>query len=131
MSVCGDKYLISGNFGGDDLADDVAVGKADNETVFRSIVFVLRLGNEAFASVVVGFTRAATLVLDLIATRARLVSWSTGVVKKRVTCLEFVQKKIRRCNSRQESWNTHSVYSWKNRDIPEVSAVLDQLCERL
>lgn len=45
VTVGGDEDLVASDFGGYDLADDIAIGEADNEAVFRSIVFVLRLGN--------------------------------------------------------------------------------------
>ena len=68
MRVGSAEDLISSDFGGDDLTDDISVGKADNQTVLWGIVFVLCLGDEALASVVVRLTRPTTLVLGLIAT---------------------------------------------------------------
>ena len=59
--------LVPSYLGCDDLADDIAVGEADNKAVFRSIVFVLGLADEALTSVIVGFTLTATLVLNLVA----------------------------------------------------------------
>ena len=38
VSVCGTEDLVASDFGGDNLADDVAVGEADNEAVFGSVV---------------------------------------------------------------------------------------------
>ena len=60
------ENLIAGYLRGDDLADDIAVGKANDEAVFGSVVFILGLADEALSSVVVGFTSAATLVFDLV-----------------------------------------------------------------
>ena len=50
------------------MADNVFVGEADDETVLGSAVFVLGLGDESFASVVVSLSGLTTLVLGLIAT---------------------------------------------------------------
>lgn len=61
------EYLVPSNLGGDYLADDILVGKADNEAVFGGIVFVLGLGNEALAGIVVRLTCPATLVFGLVA----------------------------------------------------------------
>ena len=74
MAISGDEDLITTDFGGDDLADDVFVGEADDETVFGSIVFVLGLGDETFTGVVVSLPLAATLVLGLIAAKSLSVS---------------------------------------------------------
>lgn len=65
MAVCCAEDLVASDLGGDDLADDILIGEADDETVFRSIVLVLGLGNEALAGVVVGLTSPTTLVLGL------------------------------------------------------------------
>lgn len=56
MGVGSTEDLVTSNLCGDDLADDVTVGEADNEAVFWSIVFVLRLLDEATSSVVVGLS---------------------------------------------------------------------------
>lgn len=59
------KDLVACDLRGNDLNDDITVGKADYETVFRSRVFVLGLGNEAFTGVIVGFAIAAAFVFGL------------------------------------------------------------------
>jgi len=56
VSVGCDQDLVAGQFAGDDLADNVAVGEADDETVLGRIVLVLGLGDEALAGVVVGLS---------------------------------------------------------------------------
>jgi len=67
MTIGGHEDLVAGDLGGYDLAYDVAVGEADDEAVFGSIVLVLRLRNKSFAGIVVGFASAAAFVLDLVA----------------------------------------------------------------
>ena len=67
VGVGGDEDLVAGDLRGDDLGDDVLVGEADDEAVLGRIVLVLGLGDEALAGVVVGLTRPAALVLDLVA----------------------------------------------------------------
>ena len=68
VGVGGAEDLVARDLGGNDLEDDVAVGEADNETVLWRIVLVLGLGDEALASIVIGLSGTATLVLSLIAT---------------------------------------------------------------
>ena len=65
MRIRSAKDLIPGDLGGDDLTNDISVGKADNKTVLWGVVLVLRLGDEAFAGVVVSLTSPTTLVLGL------------------------------------------------------------------
>lgn len=67
MTVGGHEDLVAGDLGGYDLADDVAVGEADDEAIFGSVVLVLRLRDKTFAGIVVGFAGAAAFVLDLVA----------------------------------------------------------------
>jgi len=64
---CAEDFVAS-DLGSDDLADDITVGEADDEAVFRCIVLVFGLGDEAFAGVVVGFSFTTTFVLGLVAT---------------------------------------------------------------
>lgn len=71
VGVGSGEDLVTGDLGGDDLGDDVAVGEADNKTVLWSIVLVLGLGDEALASIVVGLSGTAALVLSLEATVVR------------------------------------------------------------
>ena len=66
MGVSSTEDLVASDLGGDDLTDNITVCEADNETIFRSVVFVLGLGDEAFASIVIGFTYTTALVLGLI-----------------------------------------------------------------
>ena len=67
VSVGGTENLIARDLRGDYLADDIFVGEADYETVLRSVVFVLGLGDKTLAGVVVGLSCSTTLVLGLIA----------------------------------------------------------------
>ena len=67
VGVGGDEDLVAGDLGTDDLGDDVLVGEADDQAVLGRVVFVLGLRDEALASVVVGLTRPAALVLHLVA----------------------------------------------------------------
>ena len=60
-------YVLASDLRGHNLADDVFVGEADNETVFGGIVFVFGLGDETLAGVIVGFALSATLVFRLVA----------------------------------------------------------------
>lgn len=61
------EYLVAGYLGCDDLANNVLVGETDNEAVFRGIVFVLGLGNQTLAGIVVCLARTTSFVLGLIA----------------------------------------------------------------
>lgn len=72
VTVSRAEDLVAGYLGGDDLADDVFVGESDDESVFGSVVFVLGLGDETLACIVIGFTCTTTLVLCLIATTTAL-----------------------------------------------------------
>lgn len=71
----GKGCVLASNLRGHDLADDVAIGKADDETVFGGIVFVLGLSDETLAGVVIGFTLSTTLVFGLVATEL----WSAWI----------------------------------------------------
>lgn len=44
-SVGGTKDLVARDLGGDNLADNILVGEADNEAVLGSVVFVLGLSD--------------------------------------------------------------------------------------
>ena len=61
------EHFVASDLGGDDLANDIFVGKADNEAVFGSIVFVLGLRDEALAGIVVCLACSTTLVFGLVA----------------------------------------------------------------
>lgn len=67
MGVRGYENLVAGELRGDDLADDVLVGEANDEAVLWCVVLVLGLGDELLAGEVVGLTRSATLLLHLVA----------------------------------------------------------------
>lgn len=67
VGVGGAEDLVTSDLGGDDLADDVAVGEADDQAVLRGVVLVLGLGDQTLAGVVIGLARASTAVLDLVA----------------------------------------------------------------
>ena len=68
MRVGGAEDLVTGDFRGDNLADDVMLGEADDEAILGGAVFVLGLSDEPLAGIVVGLAGAATLVLGLVAT---------------------------------------------------------------
>jgi len=67
VGVGSDEDLVTSDLGGDDLADDVAVGEANDQAVLGGVVLVLGLGDQALAGVVVGLSRSSTAVLDLVA----------------------------------------------------------------
>lgn len=54
VCVGGAKDLVSREFGGDQLADDVAVGEAHDHSVLGSVVLVLGLGDQSLTSIVIG-----------------------------------------------------------------------------
>lgn len=58
--------LVAGNLGGDDLADNIFVGEANNEAILGSVVFILGLSDETLAGVVIGLSCTTTLVLCLV-----------------------------------------------------------------
>lgn len=68
VSVGGAEYLVTSDLRGDDLADNIFVGEADNEAVLGSVVFVLGLSDKTLAGVVVGLSCSTTLILGLVAT---------------------------------------------------------------
>lgn len=63
--------LLASDLRSHDLADDITVGETDNEAVLGGIVFVLGLGYETLASVVIGLALATTLVFGLVAAISR------------------------------------------------------------
>jgi len=67
VGVCVGDDNIVGEVGGDNLADDVAVGDAHNKSVLGGLVFVLVLLDESLTCVVVGLTLASSSKLDLVA----------------------------------------------------------------
>ncbi len=73
MTIGCAEDFVAGDLGSDDLADDITVGEADDEAVFRCIVLVFGLGDEAFTGVVVGFSFTTTFVLGLVATEDSLI----------------------------------------------------------
>ena len=66
MGIGCTEDLVAGNLGSDNLANNIAIGEADHEAVFRSVVFVLSLGDQTLASIVIGFTSTTTLILGLV-----------------------------------------------------------------
>lgn len=68
VAVSGSEDLVTGDLGGHDLHNNVAVGETNDEPVLRSIVLVLGLGDETLASVVIGLSLLTTLVLSLVTT---------------------------------------------------------------
>jgi len=67
VGVRSTENLVTRDFGGHDLHDNVAVGEADDETVLGRIVLVLGLGDEALASIIIGLSDTTALVLGLVA----------------------------------------------------------------
>ena len=65
VSIGGTKDLVARDLGGDNLANNILVSEADNETILGCVVFVLGLSDETLAGVVVGLSCSATLVLGL------------------------------------------------------------------
>ncbi len=63
---CAEDFVAS-YLGGDDLANDILIGEANDEAVLGSVVFVLGLGDETLACIVIGFTCSTTLVFGLVA----------------------------------------------------------------
>lgn len=74
VSVGRAEYLVPSDLGGDDLADNVFIGEANNEAILGSVIFVLGLSNETLAGVVVSFSFTTTLVLGLVAAVLLLVA---------------------------------------------------------
>jgi hypothetical protein len=65
VGIGGAEDFVASKLRGDKLADDVSVGESNDETVLGRVVFVLGLGNEALAGVVVGLACSSTLVFGL------------------------------------------------------------------
>ena len=65
MSVGRAEDFISAQLSSDELADNVSISESNNKAVLGSIVSVLALGNESFASVIVGFSGPSAFVLGL------------------------------------------------------------------
>ncbi len=65
VRVGGAENLVAGDFRGHNLDHDIAVGKTNDEAVLGGIVFVLGLGDQAFAGIVVGFTLTTTFIFGL------------------------------------------------------------------
>jgi hypothetical protein len=82
VGVSSAEDLVAGDLGGDYLTDNITICEANNETVFWCVVFVLRLSDEAFASIVIGFTSTTALVLGLIPAAEVLVLHATVVENK-------------------------------------------------
>ena len=70
------EYSVSIQFGCDNLTYDIAIGKTNDKSILWCIVFVLCLSDEAFASIVVGFTFSPSLIFDLISPFSQLISTS-------------------------------------------------------
>ena len=73
MGVSGAEDLVAGDLGGYDLHNNVTIGEANNETVLGRIVLVLGLSDETLASIIIGLSNPAALVLRLVATEIWLV----------------------------------------------------------
>lgn len=72
MGIGGAEHFVTGNFRSDDLDHDITVREAHYKAVFGSIVFVLGLSDESLASIIIGFTGAATLIFSLVAAELML-----------------------------------------------------------
>lgn len=103
VGVGAGEDLVTGDLRVDDLGDDVAVGEADDQAVLGGVVLVLGLGDQALTGIVVGLTLTATTVLGLVAA-------IEGIL---LVYAKFCQM---RCLV---------------NFLPVVSAVLDELVERL
>ena len=68
MCISTDEDFVTLDIGPDNLSSDVAIGEADNQTVFSRVILVLSLRNQALACIVVGLAGAASFVLGLEAT---------------------------------------------------------------
>jgi len=73
MRVCSQKANIMRHISRENLACDVLVGVPHNKSIFRGLVLVLVLNNEAFAGIIVSFGLSASLKLDLKALEVCLV----------------------------------------------------------
>lgn len=73
MSISRGQQDIPLDFGVNNLADDILVGDADDETVLGGVVLVLLLNDETLASIVISLAFAASAVLDLEALEVGLV----------------------------------------------------------
>ena len=67
VSICSAEDLVACDLGSNNLTDNIFVGEANNEAVLGSVVFVLGLGDQTLAGVVVGLSCSTTLVLGLVA----------------------------------------------------------------
>ena len=66
------ENFVACDLGRDNLADNIVIGEADDETVLGSIVLILCLGDQALAGIVVGLTSPTTFILGLIPATAML-----------------------------------------------------------
>lgn len=90
VSISRGNNLVAGDFGVDNLGDDITVGEADlnhvsscfhvvvncqtyDKTVLAGRVLVLGLGDQALAGIVVGLSLTTTAVLGLVATERKSV----------------------------------------------------------
>ena len=67
VGIGGAEDFIACDLGRDNLTDDVPIREADDEAVFRGVVFVLGLCDETLPSIVVRLSSPTTLVLGLVA----------------------------------------------------------------
>jgi hypothetical protein len=65
MGIGGAEDFVTSELCSDNLADDVSVGEPNDKTVLGRVVFVLGLGNEALAGIIVGFACPSALVFGL------------------------------------------------------------------
>jgi hypothetical protein len=71
--------FVAGKLSGHELADDVAVGEADYQSVLGSVVLVLGLGDEALTSIVVGLQHVS-LVLPRLEARPTDLTRASALV---------------------------------------------------
>jgi hypothetical protein len=66
VGIRGHEDLVAGDLGGDDLANNVLVGEADDEAVLGRIVLVLRLGDQPLTGIVIGCAQSVQVAVDRI-----------------------------------------------------------------
>ena len=67
VRVCGTEHFVTRDLRRNDLNHDVTIGEAHYQAVFRGIVFVFCLSDEALAGIVISFTSTTAFVFSLIA----------------------------------------------------------------
>jgi hypothetical protein len=73
MGIGARNHTITRELGVDQLVDNVLVGDANDQAVFRRGILVLVLGDEPLAGIVISFALSPSTVLNLVAFEVRLV----------------------------------------------------------